>query len=182
MGMYTSLRGVVEVKPECYELTQQIVESRWSVQTNPEIEEYPFVSEYLKTERSDWIPNGKELQYPFEDEQDFFKSKFEEGKFYFSSDLTNYCDSSTGLKPIESFMKNILENISERILVLETCYEVYPTVYQYGFSKKVVNQIEILNYTNKEKLSNPFFYQEDDDPDNDIFKEYKEKNGLRIFR
>ena len=38
---------------------------------------------------------------------------------YFKSDLKNYIDRNTGLTPVESFFKNILENIAEEILLLE---------------------------------------------------------------
>ena len=32
---------------------------------------------------------------------------------YFKSDLKNYIDRNTGLTPVESFFKNILENIGK---------------------------------------------------------------------
>lgn len=90
------------------------------------------------------------------------------------------------MQPIDSFFKNILENITEEIIVLETTCEDYSTVFQYGFSNEIINQIEILNYTNQDNEPSSFLNKwegsEEDYEINDIFKEYKEENGLDIFR
>ncbi|EOH32493.1 hypothetical protein SQS_03239 [Enterococcus faecalis EnGen0225] len=174
MGMYTSLRGAVKVKQEYIKLVQSIVDNGWTNDTA----QYPFVNEYLRTERSDFIPCGNELQYPFQKEQEFFNKKYENGIFYFSADLKNYTDEVTNTQPIDSFIKNIIENICKEILLLETVYEGHSTVYQYGFSNEVINEIKVLNYTNKEIES--FLYLDIDD-EKDIFKEYKSNNNLMVF-
>ena len=186
MGMYTSLRGIVKVKPEYFNLIQNILENGWCREKWQETEEYSFVDEYLKTEGRVSILHFDNLQDPFDEEQDFFQSKFEDGNFYFSTDLKNYRDYSSNMQPIDSFFKNILEKITEEIIVLETTCEDYSTVFQYGFSNEIINQIEILNYTNQDNEPSSFLNKWEGSEEvyeiNDIFKEYKEENGLDIFR
>lgn len=71
-----------------------------------------------------------------------------------------------------------LENISKEIYLVETAYEEYESVNQYSFSAKVVNTIECLNVTNREKES---FYGVTPEEDDDIFKSYKKRHSLRVF-
>lgn len=176
--MYTSIRGVVKVKCDYVEFAKQFT-NHWKGSKKEELEnQYSFVREYFKTERSDSIPNGNDLQWQFEDEKEYFTQRVEDDIFYFSSDLKNYYDDETGLTPIESFLTNILEVIVEEICLLETAYEEYETVNQYDFSKDIINTIEVSNVTNSEK---EYFYGTVPEDDKDIFEEYKVKNSLRVF-
>lgn len=182
MGTYTSLRGVVKVKKEYYEFARNIVENGWGNNLDQMKKDYPFIVKHLKTQRGNSIPNDDKLQDPFEEEQAYFKKKFKDGRFYFSADLKNYRDKLTNVKPIESFIQHILENISEDILLLETNCEDHSDVLQYDFSDEVINQIGIQNYTNEgNEMINFFEENSSTRKENDIFKEYKEKNGLYVF-
>lgn len=181
MGMYTSLRGVVEVKQEYIDLARILSNRDYESNQKTVDSKYPFVKEYFKTDRSESIPSNKELQWPFEDEQNFFKPRVENRLFYFSADLKNDLDKTTRLTPIQSFFKNILENIADRILLLETNYEEHWTVYQYNFSMEIINTIEMINQTNKEDEYSYGWVEREKSESIDIFEEYKRENRLRIF-
>lgn len=187
MGMYTSIRGVVKVKPE-YVIMAEKFANHWKDNNQEELEEeYSFVKEYFKTARSTWIPSANELQRPFEDEQEYFKQRVDNDVFYFSADLKDYYDNATKLSPIDSFLKNILEVIAEEIYLLETNYEEYSSVSQYGFSDDIINTIEVANVANKEIEEGYWGWgssneEEEESEESDIFKEYKLRNNLRVFR
>lgn len=88
MGMYTSIRGVVRVKAEYIELAEH-----FGTCNDEELEKdklkYPFVREYFKTERAEFIlSNGK-----------FFSPRVEKDVFL-KSDLKNYEVEKRGGSPI----------------------------------------------------------------------------------
>ena len=139
---YTSIRGVVKVKGEYLKIADEFSKNALSGQ------ETSFVKEYLKSFRSNSIPNNNELQRVFRNEESFFDNRVEKDILYFKSDLKNYIDRNTGLTPVESFFKNILENIAEEILLLEENSEDYMSVIQYSFSLEKDPKIIKVNVSN----------------------------------
>ncbi len=98
----------------------------------------------MKTFRSNSIPNNNELQRVFRNEESFFDNRVEKDILYFKSNLKNYINRDTRLTPVESFFKNILENIAEEILLLEENSENYMSVNQYSFSLEEGQKIKRL--------------------------------------
>lgn len=94
MRTYTSIRGVVKVKGEYLKIADEFSKNALSGQ------ETSFVKEYLKSFRSNSIPNNNELQRVFRNEESFFDNRVEKDILYFKSDLKNYIDRNTGLTPV----------------------------------------------------------------------------------
>lgn len=88
---------------------------------------------------------------------------------YFKSDLKNYIDRNTGLTSVESFFKNILENIAEEILLLEESSDDYMSVNQYSFSLKKDPKIIKVNVTNYENEDYRSLIPPSKPQDNDFF-------------
>lgn len=188
MGTFTSLRGVVEVSPKYLEIAQRFTLYFREDEFASLMVDYPFISEYFKTENTLCIPNDNDLNDVFRHEQEFFRNRLEGNIFYFRSDLKNQVDEMTGLSPVQSFFENILQNISTNILLLETQIDVSRSVDQYNFSTGSPRKIERLNTTNTDKDSifegYPQKWTEDeikDIMDDDIFEKYKVQNNLEVF-
>lgn len=184
MGNYTSLVGAVRIKDEYKGLVTKFANYEYSDymenETKRNEEKHSFVKEFFKTERADCIPNNNSLSRYFDEK--FFKNRFQNGIWYFSSDLKNYEDEITRLSPIQSFFENILENIVEEILLLETSSDYRSAIAQYNFSddKKIIQ----INYIDLERDTTPSYghiYEEEEDRV-DVFESYKQINNLRIYK
>lgn len=176
LGTYTSIRGVVKVKGKHLKIAEEFSKNKLSEQ------ETSFVKEHLKTLRSDSIPNNNELQRVFRYEESFFDNRVEKDILYFKSNLKNYIDHDTGLTPVESFFKNILENIAEEILLLEENSEDYMSVNQYSFSLEERPKIKKVNVTNYENEDYSSLIPPSEPQENDFFREFKKNNNLQIFK
>lgn len=183
MGTYTSLAGAVRIKKEYTDLVSKFANYEYSDymenETKRNEEKYLFVKEFFKTDHADWIPNNNPLSTYFDEE--FFKNRFEDGIWYFSSDLKNYEDETTGLSPIQSFFENILENVAEEILLLETSSDYRSAIAQYNFSddRKIIQ----INYIDLERNTTPTYgwMAEDEEDIIDAFESYKRKNKLDVY-
>ncbi len=176
MGTYTSIRGVVKVKGEYLKIADEFSKNKLSGQ------ETSFVKEYLNTFRNNSIPNNNELQRVFRNEESFFDNRMEKDILYFKSDLKNYIDHNTGLTPVESFFKNMLENIAQEILLLEVNSEDYMSVNQYSFSNEKDPKIKKVNLTNYENEDYNSLIPPSEPQENDYFREFKKVNNLQIFK
>lgn len=187
MGDYTSLVGVVRIKEEYKELATKFANYEYSDylydETKRNEEKYSFVKEFFKTDRADWIPNGDPLGRTFSLDEKHFQNRFENGVWYFSSNLKNYEDEKTGLSPIDSFFINILENIAEEILLLESYPDYHDVIRQYGFSNN--GKIVRVNIIDLEPLEYPPFcvslenIEKEKEERIDVYKTYKNEHNLK---
>lgn len=177
MSSYTSIRGVVKLKEEFISIAEHIANADYHLISG----KYIFINEYLRTARSTFIPSMNDLQPVFKYESDFFNPRVENDLLFFRSDLKNYIDDSTGLSPIDSFLINIIEIISDEILLLELNNDHNDIVSQFNFSDKTTNKIELVNTTNKDNDFSYLGFAVEDDDNEDIFEEFKLANGLRVF-
>ena len=90
-------------------------------------------------------------------------------------------DHNTGLTPIESFVKNILEHIVDEIFLLEINSENYTSVEQYAFSNEREPKIKRVNITNYENEDYRSLVPPTEPQKNDYFREFKEANNLQVF-
>lgn len=184
MGNYTSLVGAVKIKDEYKDLVVKFANYEYSDYMENDSkrneEKYFFVKEFFKTERADWIPNNNPLRGYFDEK--FFKNRFENGIWYFSSYLKNYEDETTGLSPIQSFFENILENVGEEILLLEISPDYHCAIAQYDFSdeKKIIQ----VNYIDLERDTTPTYgwVSGEEEERIDVFESYKRKNKLDVYK
>ncbi|MBC2177748.1 hypothetical protein HCB27_14470 [Listeria booriae] len=136
MGMYTSLRACVAVKPEYQELAMKF--ASYSIGAE-DIERYPFLKDYYKNERAESIPNGNVSDdYVIKKDEAAFKNHFDAAinRWFFSSYLKNYEDDQTGLTPIAAFMDGVIVNIVEKIYLFETKFEDDAFLRQYDFNEE----------------------------------------------
>ncbi|MBC1937869.1 hypothetical protein HCA69_16015 [Listeria grandensis] len=136
MGMYTSLRACVAIKPEYQELARKF--ASYSIDAE-DIERYSFLKEYYKTERAESIPNSNSSDdYVIKIEEAAFKNQFDAAtnQWFFSAYLKNYEDEQTGLTPIAAFMDSVIINIVEKIHLFETKFEEEAFLRQYDFNEQ----------------------------------------------
>lgn len=135
MGMYTGLRVKVVVKEEYRDMIQKINNgAEWDEFTN----EFPFLSNYSKLDRAEFIPCGGLFympdnwiigEYPNEKATDGFERNIdmETGYWSFQCSLKNYNDE------IEQFFEEVLSNIIESSEHIEYRYEEWNKSIMYEY-------------------------------------------------
>jgi hypothetical protein len=125
MGMYTGLRFKGVVKQEFREMIDEINQgAEWSEFT----EQYPFLKEYAKQDRAEFIPRGALSYMPNEWEVGKFPSQtpadgfdnsinMENGYWSFQCSLKNYNGE------IQHFLKEVLPEIIDSSDHIEYYYE-----------------------------------------------------------
>ena len=96
--------------------------------------------------------------------------------------MKNYEDETTGLSPIQSFFENILENVVEEILLLETSSDYCYAIAQYNFSddRKIIQG----NYIDLEGDITPTYGGISGGKEErlDVFEAYKRTNNLDVYK
>lgn len=140
MGMYTGFRADVIVKPEYREMISAIMgcgDYHW----RDFVEQFPFLAEFSKMGRHNFIPFGSLCYMP--EEWDFnqqFQRKFDQhtGRWTFSCSLKNYESE------IELFCNSVLSVIAESGC-FEMLYEEWECEKRYGIEDFDRNGEQAMN-------------------------------------
>lgn len=141
MGMYTGLRVKVTVKDEYRNMISAINEgAEWGYFSK----QYPFIAEYAKLARSEFIPSGSLCYMPYSWETKDYEPtdgfdgnlNMETGKWTFQCSLKNYENE------IEKFLDEVLPNIITSSEHIEYFYEEWDSgrLYELVDGKLVVIQ------------------------------------------
>jgi hypothetical protein len=158
MGMYTGLRAKIIVKEEFREMVDEINNGGdWS----DYVDQFPFLINYSKQDRAEFIPRGSLAYMPDEWENvpidsngkkdwrsatatDGFERNIdvETGYWTFQCSLKNYNDE------IQQFFEEILPFIAEEVIHLEYYYEEWArsTFYELSEGKIVASDKEGILY------------------------------------
>lgn len=143
MGMYTGLRIKATVKQEYREMIKEIHEGAdWS----DFVKQFPFLTEYAKQDRAEFIPRGVVCympdswemgEYPNEVATDGFERSIdmETGYWTFQCSLKNYNNE------IEQFFKEVLPNLTESAEHIEYLYEEWNESVMYKYLNGEIIQI-----------------------------------------
>ena len=135
MGMYTGLRCKVIVKPEFREMIQEIHDGGdWG----DFVEEFPFLTEYAKQDRAEFIPRGSLSYMPDEWEKGVFPNQTATDDFERNIDMetglwTFQCSLKNYKQEIEQFFKEVLPNLIESAEHIEYYYEEWTWSIFYEF-------------------------------------------------
>lgn len=128
--MYTGLRAKLKIKPEFHTVINRLhlvpqmpsnefeYKSDWG-QVAEAFPEYPFLEEWARVARSNFIPFGALAYMPWEDDDPEWQRSFKDGIWTFQCSLKNYGDE------IGTFVDLILRNIVEEVHELYHLYEEY---------------------------------------------------------
>lgn len=143
MGMYTGLRVKVTVKKDYRDMIEAIHNGdSWCDYA----EEFPFLANYAKQGRAEFIPNGvlsympdnwEEGEFPRQKATDGFGTKIDlaTGKWSFQCSLKNYNDE------IEQFFEEVLPHLLESSEHIEYFYEEWEESKMYEFANGNIVQL-----------------------------------------
>lgn len=116
MGMYTDLRARLTIKEEFRPVIAELMdlnEYRSWQDVAGMFPQYPFLAEWAKIWRCDFIPFGALSYMPWEADDPEWKRSFKDGVWVFQCSLKNYEEE------IQKFVATVLPHI------VETCHELY---------------------------------------------------------
>lgn len=182
MGMYTSMRGAVILKREFINVINTLISGNTSDSEYYNlINQYDFLKTWEEVERGSIYMLGGELsQFPLVEKEEIFKHRLVGDTWYFTSCIKDYMDKHIGKSPFDVFLEDVLPNIVEEILILETASE--------GEQESGFRQWFIDSETNK--IASNFIHFNEWGyafeayrirTNKDIFEVFKKAHGLRSW-
>lgn len=117
MGMYTGLRCHVKLKEEFIPLIDKLIKEDKGDEYPWRDLGYNFTDEFDKIGRSFCIPFGSLAYMPWEDDDPEWQHSLKNDEWIFQCSLKNYESE------IEYFLENVLVNIIDSVIYIETLYE-----------------------------------------------------------
>lgn len=144
MGMYTGLRFKGVVKKEYREMMDEIHQG---VEWSDFVEAFPFLNEYAKQDRAEFIPRGVLCYMPNDWEKGKFPNQVATDGFERSINLTTgvwtfQCSLKNYNDEIEQFFEEVLPHLLESAQHIEYRYEEWDESVFYVFENgKIVEKL-----------------------------------------